>query len=167
LPALASAKSRRGKRKDAEASSGAEEVETEPEHPLPKKARPQPHRKSQRLTPEHEPSSPSDREGMETDTLSDKLTDLEDEEEKTEKNDGDEIEQDEPETPKTTRGTGSSPNKGASQTTPSSSPSRKEPQAGDEDVEMDDIEPASSPTPEQTQEPIVEEVVVRRKRLRA
>lgn len=102
---------------------------------------------------------------METDTHSDKLTDLEDEEEK-EKEDDDEIDQEEPETPKAPQRTGSPRNKGVSQTTSSPSPSRNRLPAG-EDIEMEDIEPAPSPAPEPTLEPIVEEVVVRRKRLRA
>ena len=139
-------------------------MESEPEPPAPKKPRPQPQRKSKRLAPE--PAPPSDHDGMETDPLSDKLTDLEDEGEKTGKEDDDEIEQDEPETIATRR-TGSSRNKGASQPTSSPSSSRKKSRARDEDVEMEDVEPAPSPAPEQTQEPIVEEVVVRRKRLRA
>lgn len=167
LPAFAPAKGRRGKRKDTGASSGAEEVESEPEPPAPKKSRPQPKRKSRRLTRESEPVPPSDHEGMETDTLSDKLTDIEDEEDKAEKEDDEEIERDEPETPKAMRRTGSSQNKEPSQTTTSPSPSRKRSRAEEEDVEMEDIEPAPSPAPEQTQDPIVEEVVVRRKRLRA
>jgi len=107
---------------------------------------------------------------METDSHSDKLTDLEDDEEKAKEGD-DEIDQGEPETPQATRRTGPSRNKETSQTisssSPSPSPSKKRARAGDEDVEMEDIEPAPSPAPEQTQEPVVEEVVVRRKRLRA
>jgi len=168
LPAFAPAKGRRGKRKDTGASSGAEEAESELEPPAPKKPRPQPQRKSKRLAHEPEPVPSSDQEGMETDALSDKLTDLEDEEEKAEEGADDEIEQDEPETPKATRKIGPSRNKGASQATSSPSPSRKRSRAvEEEDVEMEDIEPAPSPAPEQTQEPVVEEVVVRRKRLRA
>jgi len=170
LPAFAPAKGRRGKRKDAGASSGGEEVESEPEPPAPKKPRPEPQRKSRRLARESEPVVSSDHEGMETDTHSDKLTDLEDEEEKTEKEDDEEIEQDKPETPKARGKTESSRNNGAPQTTSSPSPSRKRARVGEEDVEdveMEDIEPELSPAPEQTQESVVEEVVVRRKRLRA
>ena len=167
LSAFAPAKGRRGKRKDTGASSGAEDVESEPEPPAPKKPRPQPQRKSKRLVHDPEPAPSSDHEGMETDTLSDKLTDLEDEEEGEEKENDDEIEPGEPETPKATRRTGSSRNEEALQTTSSPSPSGKKSRVGDEDVEMEDIEPAPSPSPEQTQESVVEEVVVRRKRLRA
>jgi len=164
-PAFAPAKGRRGKRKDAGASSGAEEVESEPEPPTSKKPRPQPQRKSKRLAPEPEPALSTDHEGIETDVSSDKLTDIEDEEEKMEKEGGDEIEQVEPETPKATRRTGPLRNKGAPRAASSPSPSKGSP-GGDEDVEMEDIEPAPSPAPEQTQESVVE-VVVRRKRLRA
>lgn len=167
LPAFAPAKGRKGKRKDTGASSGAEEVESEPEPPAPKKPRPQPRRKSKRFAAETEPEpAPStDHEGVETDASSDKLTDIEDEDEKMEKDDGDEIEQGEPETPKATRKAGLLRNKGAPQATSSPSPSKGS--LGEEDVEMEDIEPALSPAPDQTQEPVVEEVVVRRKRLRA
>ena len=160
LPAFAPAKGRRGKRKDTGASSGAEEVESEPEPPAPKKPRPQPQRKSKRLTHDPEPAPSSDHEGMETDALSDKLTDPEDEE-----GNEDEIEQGEPETPKATRRTGSSRNKGGSRTTSSPSPPSKRSPVRGEDVEVEDIEPTPSPAPEQAQE-FVEEVV-RRKRLRA
>ena len=168
LPAFAPAKGRRGKRKDTGASSGAEEVESEPEPPAPKKPRPQPQRKSKRLAPEPEPEpAPStDQEGIETDASSDKLTDIEDEEEKMEKEDGDEIEKGEPETPKATRKAGSLRNKGTPRTISSPSPSKGS-RGGEEDVEMEDVEPAPSPAPEQSQESVVEEVVVRRKRLRA
>lgn len=169
LPAFAPAKGRRNKRKDTGASSGADEVESEPEPPAHKKPRSQPRRKSKRLAPEPKPVVSHDQEEMETemetDTHSDKLTDLEDEDEKT-KDDEEEIERGEPETSKAAQ-RGSSRNKGSSQTTSSLSPSRKRPLVGEEDVEMDDIEPVPSPAPEQTQGSVVEEVVVRRKRLRA
>ena len=87
---------------------------------------------------------------METDTHSDKLTDLEDEEGET-KEDEEEVEQDEPETSKAVR---------------SGSPGKRS-LVEEEDVEMEDIEPVPSPAPEQTQGSAVEEVVIRRKRLRA
>lgn len=87
---------------------------------------------------------------METDSHSDKLTDLEDEEEET-KEDEEEIEPGEAETSKAVR---------------RGSPGKRS-LAGEDDVEMEDIEPAPSPTPEMTQESVVREVVVRRKRLRA
>jgi hypothetical protein len=119
---------------------------------------------SRRLAPEPEPAASHDPEGMETDTHSDKLTDLEDEEEEA-KEAEEENEQDEPETTKTARG-GSSRNKGPSQTTSGLSPPRKRSLAGEEDVEMEDVEPIPSPVPELTQGSVVEEVVVRRKRLR-
>ena len=164
LSAFAPAKGRRGKRKDTGASSGAEEVESEQEPPAPKKPRPQPQRKSKRLTRDPEPAPSSDREGTESDKLSDMLTDLEEEDERRERENDDEVEQGEPETPKATQKTGSLGNEQGSRTT--SSPSQR-PLVEGEDVEMEDIEPAPSPAPEQALETVVEEVVVRRKRLRA
>ena len=161
--AFAPTKGRRNKRKDAGASSGPEEAESEQEPPTDKKPRPEPRRKSKRLVPELQPATSYDQEGMETDTHSDKLTDLEDEEKP--KEDEVEIEQGEPETP-TTEWRGLSQNKGPSRTTSSPSPARTGALTGEDDVEMEDVEPAPSPTPEQTQERAIEEVVVRRKRLR-
>jgi hypothetical protein len=100
---------------------------------------------------------------MGTDPDSDRLTDIEDEGEKTGKEDEEEVEKGEPETPGAARKTRSSPNKGPSQTASSPSPSRKRSREG-EDIEMEDVEP---PAPEQIRGPVVEEIVVRRKRLRA
>lgn len=167
LLAFAPAKGRRGKRKDTGVSSGAEEVESEPEPPVPKNPRPHPRRESKRLAPEPEPAESYDQEGMETDTNSDKLTDLDDEDEDEKpKEDEEEVERGEREAPSAVR-RGPSRNVGPSQTTSSPSPSRKRSLAGEEDVEMEDIEPAPSLTPEWPQGPVIEEVVVRRKRLRA
>lgn len=103
---------------------------------------------------------------METDAHSDKLTDLEDEGERTEKED-EEIVQANPETPRTMQRTELTRTKKPLQTISSPSLSRKESRAEEEDVEMEDVASEPSPVHEEAQEPVVEEVVVRRKRLRA